>query len=130
MNYAGRIQASSKFPLFRRLVAFQSASDQGSSSNVKSVRKSVLSATIIDGAQRKARLGNGSLSSDSVDQGISSPKSSETQSRKKDAEPQQNGRSSDSWSSVPGGRPPLTADEEAEFALHVQVLYHLGFILA
>jgi hypothetical protein len=137
VSFNGRVQASAKFCLLRQVIAFQSASDQAAS-NLQSVRSATFSGTeksqscfadTIDGPRRKD-YGIGNLSSETVapaqpplvDQEKFTLQSSERQSRKNVGEPQIGGGSSNSWSTVPGGRPPLTADEEAEYALHVQVL--------
>lgn len=135
LSSVGRIQASSEFPLSQQVIAFQSASVHTASSNVQSVTRSIFGDTIDETHRKDGGIGN--LSSDNVTPGnpprvkqiISGSPSSAKQSRKNVAEPQ-NGGSSDSWSTVPGGRPPLTADEEAEYALHVQVLYYFGSQLA
>ena len=139
LNFNGKVQAV----VFRQVVVFQSASDQASS-NSQSVNRSTISRTsktrswladAIDGPQRRDyRIGN--LSSETVtsaqspvvEQGNSSLQSSERQSRKNEG-PQNGGGSSDSWSTVSGSRPPLTAEEEAEYASHVQVLDHLQSLL-
>ena len=141
----GRVQASSKFPLVRQVIAFQSASDQAVS-NLQSGRRSTFSGAqksqreftdTTDGPQRKdAGVGNrssdavNSAQSPLVDQEIFSLQPSARQSRKNGGEPQNGGGSADSWATVPGGRPPLTPEEEAEYALHVQVLYRLQSLLA
>ncbi|KAG0567936.1 hypothetical protein KC19_7G173200 [Ceratodon purpureus] len=135
LNFNGKVQAV----VFRQVVVFQSASDQASS-NSQSVNRSTISRTsktrswladAIDGSQRRD-YGIGSLSSETVtpaqspvvEQGNSSLQSSERQSRKNEG-PQNGGGSSDSWSTVSGSRPPLTAEEEAEYASHVQDLLAL-----
>lgn len=140
VSFNGRVQASAKFCLLRQVIAFQSASDQAAS-NLQSVRRATFSGTeksqscfadTVDGPRRKD-YGVGNVSSDTVtpaqpplvDQEKSTLQSSERQSRKNVGEPQIGGGSSNSWSTVPGGRPPLTADEEAEYAVHVQDLLGL-----